>query len=100
MKKSLQLIALKFSVVKLVHPLNAPFSIEVTLLGIVTEVRLLHPLNAEFPIVVTVLGIVTFDCEPKYFVSRVFVESEYTKSPSIKPYIILAPHGLPVAVPL
>ena len=57
--KSLQFIALKLSVVKLLQPLNALLLIEVTLLPIVTEVKLLQSLNALLPIEVTLLGIVT-----------------------------------------
>ena len=38
---------------------KAPFPIDVTLFGIVTDVRLLHPPNAPFPIDVTLFGIVT-----------------------------------------
>ena len=53
-----QLIALKFNVVKLLQYSKASSPIDVTLLGIVTEVKSLQRLKAEFPIDVTPLGIV------------------------------------------
>ena len=51
-------MALKFSVVRPLQPLNAKYPMEVTLLGIVTEVKPLQPENALFPIEVTPFGIV------------------------------------------
>ena len=44
---------------KLLQPVNASSPIEVTELGITTEVKLLQPVNAYLPIEVTELGIST-----------------------------------------
>ena len=52
-------MALKFSVVKPLQPLNARSPMEVTLLPMVTEVKPLQPLNACSPIEVTLFGMVT-----------------------------------------
>ena len=57
--KSPQFTALKFKVVKPLQPEKAELAIEVTELGMVTDVKLLQPLKAEFSILVTELGMVT-----------------------------------------
>ncbi len=49
--------------VKLLHSRKAAYPIEVTLLGIVTEIKLLQPEKASYPIEVTLLGIV-MDVKP------------------------------------
>ena len=57
--KSLQFTALKFKVVKPLQPEKAELAIEVTELGIVTEVKPRQLEKAELPIEVTELGMVT-----------------------------------------
>ena len=42
-------MALKFSVVKPLQPLNALYPMEVTLFGMLTEVKRLQSQNAPFP---------------------------------------------------
>ena len=54
-----QLVALKFTIVRLVQQRKAEAPMEVTLSGMVTEVRFEHQLKAELPMEVTPLGMVT-----------------------------------------
>ena len=63
------MIALKFSVVKLLQPKNAEFPIEVTLFGMVTEVKPLQPSNALLPMEVTLLGMV-IEVKPLQFLTK------------------------------
>ena len=69
--------------VRPLQPEKAELPMLVTELGMVTEIRLLQPLKALYPIRSTVDGIVTFAAEPTYAVRWCFVESVYTKSPSV-----------------
>ena len=55
----MQLVALKFTVVKPVQPENAEFPIEVTELGIVTSVKPVQSENASLIIVVTLSPILS-----------------------------------------
>ena len=52
-------MALKFSMVKPLQPLNALSPMEVTPVGMVIEVKPLQPSNALFPMEVTLFGMVT-----------------------------------------
>ena len=52
-------MALKFNVVKPLQPSNASFPMEVTLLGMVTDVKPLQSSNAYHPMEVTLFGMVT-----------------------------------------
>ena len=85
--------------VKPVQPAKAAPPMLVTEFGMVTEVRPVQPLKAPLPITFTVDGMVTSPPLPTYANSCCFVSSAYTKSPSVTPFIEMAPHGLPVAVP-
>ena len=78
---------------------NALSSIEVTEFGMVTEVSPLQPEKAELPMEVTELGMETMASLPMYAIRVSLLELEYTKSPSVTPFIEYAPHRAPVAVP-
>ena len=81
------------------QPRNALPPIEVTELGMETEVRPVQPENAELPMEVTELGMETITSLPMYAIRVSRLELEYTKSPSVTPFIEIAPHRAPVAVP-
>ena len=72
---------------------------DVTLLGMVTEVRPVQLSKAPEPMEVTVDGIEALPPGPIYAIKFVLVLSEKTKSPSVIPFINNAPQGLPVAEP-
>ena len=82
-----------------VQPEKALPPILVTEFGMVTMVKPVQLKKAELPIVFTVDGMVTSPPFPKYVNRCCFVSSAYIKSPSVTPFIEMAPHGLPVAVP-
>ena len=73
--------------------------IDVTLLGMVTEVRPVQSLKALSATEMTVDGIETLPPEPIYASKFVSLLSEKTKSPFVTPFIDNAPQGLPVAEP-
>ncbi len=84
--------------VRLLQYENDWFPIEVTELGIVTEVKSVQLRNA-LSMAVTVLGMVTAPPFPMYPIRVSLLVFEKTKSPSVIPFIKNAPHGAPVAVP-
>ena len=49
----------EITLLRLLHPLNAPFPMLVTEFGIVMEVRAMQRRKALFPMLVTLFGIVT-----------------------------------------
>ena len=99
LEDALQGRALKFTMVRPVQLLKAELRMEVTLLGMVTEVMPVQFLKALSPMEMTVDGIETLPPEPIYASKFVLLLSEKAKSPSVTPFIVKAPQKLPVAVP-
>ena len=85
--------------VRPVQPENAELPMEVTELGMETEVKTVQSENAELPMEVTELGMETMTSLPMYAIRVSRLELEYTKTPSVTPFIEIAPHRAPKAVP-